>query len=496
MKTAMGNGTSALLAMQKAMAVESHNAANTKSVSYKADTVSFADMFYSNSVGLGVTMNTPIKDYSQGGLVPTNSEYDFALDGEGFFQLQDPLNPDQMLYSRAGQFKSDKFNYLSDINGMRVLGMVPTVSGDIITSEHTQNIASIVVNGETAMTSINVYTDDYEKAARIKGPTGVSGTNYKTVGANIGDIEATITAYNTALKAYSITEDEGVASEVQKAQSSVTFPIIDASDGKYTLEIFINGIKLQQNFDESVAKTLNEFSDQINQLSGVTSSVNTTTGELVIDSMVSGETLSVRQAKLNGNAQAVTEVIEEGGTGKALLDQIYSELQAVLANVDGKIAKNESMITRPESGSAPTVSTLKLDLNELGMNSTLYEKLLSGDPEKVASYPGIESNDGYLYLSDGDAKFLIGKLAPITFSDKTLLKPEGDSVYTLSDSEVTPVYVENLAKVVGGYLEYSNVDISEQLVDLLVYQKAFEANSKSISTSDEMMKTALALKNS
>ena len=494
MKTAMGNGVSALLSFQKAMAVESHNASNTKSTSYKADTVSFSDMFYSNSVGLGVTMNDPVKDFGQGGIVPTGSEYDFAIDGEGFFQMQDPLNPDQMIFTRAGQFKSDKFNYLSDLNGLRVMGMTATVSGDVITSDYTKNIATQVVNGATAVTSINTYTSDYETAAKTKGPTGVSGTNYKTADSNIADIEATITAYKAALKQYSITEDAGVAGDVSKAQSTVTFPILPADDEKYTVEILINGTKIQQSYEDSVENTLKLFSDKINELGGITSSVDTTTGLLTIDSMVSGQKMVVSQAKLNDNTQAITETSEEGGTGKALLDQIYTELQAVIANVDALVASNESTITRPQSGESPEVEPLLLDLHELGMNSTLYEKLLSGDPEKVAAYPGIESDDGYLYLSDGDAKFLIGKLAPVTFSDMTQLKPEGDSVYTLNDSDMVPVYVENLASVVGGYLENSNVDISEQLVDLLTYQKAFEANSKSISTSDEMMKTALALK--
>ena len=494
MKTAMGNGTSALLAFQKAMSVESHNAANTKSVSYKADTVSFADMFYSNSVGLGVSMNTPIKDFGQGGIVPTNSEYDFAIDGEGFFQMQDPLNPDQQIFTRAGQFKSDKFNYLSDLNGMRVMGMTPTVSGDVITSEYTQNIASTVVNGEASVTSINTYSSDYKTAAQTKGETGTSGTNYKTVDSNIADIESLITSYDSALKAYSITEDEGVTGDVSKAQSTVNFPILDALDEKYTLEVVVNGTKIQQNYDESVENTLKEFSNKINELAGITSSVDVTTGQLTIDAMASGQKLVVSQAKLNDNNQSITETSIHGGTGKALLDQIYTELQAVMAKVDALVATNQSTITKPQSGESLTVEPLILDLHELGMNSVLYEKLLSGDIEKVAAYPEIESDDGYLYLSDGDARFLIGKLAPVTFSDKTQLKPEGDSIYTLSDSDMTPVYVENLATVIGGYLENSNVDISEQLVNLLIYQKAFEANSKSISTSDEMMKTALALK--
>jgi len=494
MKTAMGNGTSALLAMQKAMSVESHNAANVKSISYKADTVSFADMFYSNSVGLGVSMNTPIKDFSQGGLVPTNSEYDFAIDGEGFFQLQDPLNPDKMLYSRAGQFKSDKQNYLADNNGMRVLGMIPTVSGDIITSKHTNNIASIVIETEDYIESINTYSMDYKSAAIAKGATGVSGTNYKSTDSNLNDIEEVIYKYNDGVKAYSIETVEGDRDAVSKAQSIVSFPEVDVSGEAYTVEVLVNGVKVQQNFEESIENTLNLFSDKINQLAGVTSSVDISTGKLSISSMITGDQLNISQAKLNGNNVVVTKVSNGEGTGKALLDAIYEDLQVVMANVDAEVAMNQSKITRPTSGEVLTVEPLVLDLYELDMNSILYEKILSGDPEKIASYPGIESEDGYLYLRDGVARFLVGKIAPVTLGDKTLLKPEGDSLYTLSDAEVIPVYVENLSTVYGKYLEYSNVDISEQLVDLLVYQKAFEANSKSISTSDEMMKTALALK--
>ena len=492
MKTAMGNGYSALIAFQNAMSVESHNAANTKSVSYKADTVSFSDMFYSNSVGLGVSMSDPVKNFKNGSLQPTNSQYDFAIQGEGFFQMQDPLNPEQKIFTRAGQFKSDKFNYLSDINGMRVLGMTPTISGDMITSKYTENITSIVLNSKETVTSVNTYSSDYKKEAKTKGDTGTSGTNFKTVGSNIADIEETIRAYKAALKAYSISNEAG--GNVSKAQSTVDFPVLDALDEKYTLEITVNGTKIQQNYEDSVSKTLNKFSDKINQLAGITSSVDTATGELTIDAMVSGEKLVITQAKLNDSNQAIVETSPHGGNGKALVDQIYSELQAVMANVDAIVATNESTITKPSSGESPAVSPLVLDLNELGMNSTLYEKLLSGDIEKIAAYPGIESDDGYLYLKDGDARFLIGKLVPVTFSDQTQLKPEGDSLYTLNDPDMVPVYVENLAIVRGSYLENSNVDLSEQLVDLLTYQKAFEANSKSISTSDEMMKTALALK--
>jgi len=49
-------------------------------------------------------------------------------------------------------------------------------------------------------------------------------------------------------------------------------------------------------------------------------------------------------------------------------------------------------------------------------------------------------------------------------------------------------------KILGKTLELSNSDLSQGLVDLMVFQRAFEANSKSVTTSDEFLKTALALK--
>ncbi len=136
MLQSMSNGTSALTAFQEALNVQSNNAANTKTMAFKSDSVSFSDMMYNNSqVGFGTSMDTPRKSFEQGSLTPTNSEYDFAIDGEGFFSVQDPANPSREYFTRAGSFKSDKENFLADNNGMQILGIKPTVTGDIIPSD-------------------------------------------------------------------------------------------------------------------------------------------------------------------------------------------------------------------------------------------------------------------------------------------------------------------------------------------------------------------------
>lgn len=493
MNRSMSTGAIALNAFQKALDVQSNNLGNVDTTSFKSDSVSFSDMIYDRQVGMGAHMDTPKKSYTQGDIKPTHSNYDFAIEGKGFFTLQDPANPDRLLYTRAGQFKNDKENFLSDEKGRRVLGIPPTVTGDVITSEFTKNIVSSVIEKQDSVLSLNTYATDYIKEARATGDTGTSGTNLKTIDSNINDIETLKSAYNSALKAYSINPVEGDVA--QKAKSSITFPITGISNDKYTVETFVNGVKLQQNFDESAENTLKLFSNKINKLSGVTSSVDTTTGMVTISSIVSGKDLAVSQPKLNNSAIAVVNIDKATGSGQKLVDALYTDLQGAMKNVNAKVATNKSEIARPHSGESLTTKPLALDLHKLGMSDVLYEKLLSGDPKKVAVYPGIESANGYIYLKDGDTRFLVGKLAPVTFTNRDDLIPQGENLYAKGYGQGDPMFLDDTTKVLGSHLENSNVDLSKELVDLVVFQKAYEANSKTISTSDELLKTALALKN-
>ena len=50
------------------------------------------------------------------------------------------------------------------------------------------------------------------------------------------------------------------------------------------------------------------------------------------------------------------------------------------------------------------------------------------------------------------------------------------------------------SKIVQGYLEGSNVQVADEMVNLIVAQRAYEMNSKAITTSDEMLQTANNLK--
>ena len=106
------NGASALVSFQKAIDVESNNVANVNTVGYKADTVSFSDLMYSKGIGMGVTMNDPVKNFGQGSIKETGLDYDFAINGEGFFTVVDPQD-ESVYYTRAGNFRKDENSNLS-----------------------------------------------------------------------------------------------------------------------------------------------------------------------------------------------------------------------------------------------------------------------------------------------------------------------------------------------------------------------------------------------
>jgi len=532
-------GTSGLLSFQKSIDVTSNNVANVNTVGFKSDRVSFNDLMYQDGIGKGVTTNEILKNFSQGSLNPSDSEYDFALEGEGFFTLQDPSSPDRLYYTRTGQFSTNSDNYLSSSTGFLVMGVAPTVTGDMITSEYDNAITSTVIDTEETLYTLNTYTNDYqtiakevesvlqnvdlieaynagtatpEEIALIDGNPDLltnytkyiteitalqntsSGAGSKSVNTILDDITDIIASYTNALKAFSINPVDGDV--VTKAQSTVQFPLDLNTEGEYTLEILVNGVKVQQNFDTDIATTLNAFSDKISQFSGITSSVNTTDGTLTIESLISGTNMVVASAKLNDAAIAIEETQIASGSGEALIDALYTDLQTSLAKIGGLAVTNKSEISDVQTGNVPTVSPILLDLNSLGMSSALYEKLLSGGDDAIASYPSIESEDGNIYLRDGDSRFLVGKLLPVTFTNISGLNPQGDNLYMQGVEQNDPIYIANATTVKGQYLEQSNADLSESLVDLMVWQKAFDANSKTVMTSDELLKTALALKTS
>ncbi len=105
---------------------------------------------------------------------------------------------------------------------------------------------------------------------------------------------------------------------------------------------------------------------------------------------------------------------------------------------------------------------------------------------------------GYIFGEDEDGESVeIGRLMISTFMNPQGLKAEGQNLYstTQASGEATLLEAEEMdTKIVQGYLEASNVQVVDEMVKMITAQRAYEINSKTISTADEMMQLANNLK--
>jgi flagellar basal-body rod protein FlgG len=92
----------------------------------------------------------------------------------------------------------------------------------------------------------------------------------------------------------------------------------------------------------------------------------------------------------------------------------------------------------------------------------------------------------------------LGQITLVRFVNPQGLKSIGTNLYLETDSSGAPLEdtpgQNGLGDIRQGYLEGSNVSVVDELVSLIVGQRAYEANSKSVQTSDEMLQTAVNLK--
>lgn len=111
------------------------------------------------------------------------------------------------------------------------------------------------------------------------------------------------------------------------------------------------------------------------------------------------------------------------------------------------------------------------------------------------------SADGTICYPDANnnAQSLGMTIGLYQFNNPGGLERQGDSLWMVTEASgnaMNEATNRNLApsKVVQGYLEGSNVQVADEMVNLIVAQRAYEMNSKAITTTDEMMQTANNLK--
>ncbi|MBN2051522.1 MAG: flagellar hook protein FlgE [Spirochaetales bacterium] len=454
-------GVSGLQNHQVRMDVVGNNISNVNTIGFKKGRVNFQDMLSQTmagaarptdeiggvnpkQVGLGMTVASIDTIHTQGSLQTTGVMTDVAIQGEGFFILS---SGDKDFFTRAGAFGLDENGTLvNPANGMRVQGwMVELVEGEAF---------------------LNTASDVGDLIIPIGSKDEARATTEVELACNLDKRTPTIG------------EGAGPA-DIREATWSVDKDIYDSFGEVHTMRLNFTRVADTQNSwqvevlidpgAETPTNTLVEVGAENNATNLFTVNFNNLgTLESVIDAQ--GDLLDT------GNLQVPVSFDVAGATvapGEEAVRQTFNlnmgEAGSVVNTVTQFAEKSSTKAFRQNGYAMGYLESFKID--QSGIITGVY--------------------------SNGSNR-TIGQIGLASFTNPGGLEKAGESTFVVSnnsgDANIGPSGIAGKGKLIAGALEMSNVDLAEQFVDMIVTQRGFQANSKTINTSDQMLQELLTLK--
>ncbi len=211
--------------------------------------------------------------------------------------------------------------------------------------------------------------------------------------------------------------------------------------------------------------------------------------------------------------------------------------EAVLPDGGGSLTNNTGVITfdnngglsedvtsptigvKLNSGYQPTQLTLNLwdtdsgsyegnqysGLTQFALDSDTSFQDQDGSPSGRLEKVNIDYQGNIVGSYSNGKSYSIAQLAVSTFTNPQGLKRIGNTMFALtqnvdnkdilaSNGYIGVANKDGRGSIISSHLEMSNVDLSKELTDLIVYQRAFQADSKGVTTADEIIQTAIQLK--
>lgn len=448
-------GVSGLKNHQTRMDVIGNNISNVNTYGFKYSRVTFHDMLSQTisgaarpeenrgginprQVGLGMNIAAIDKIFTQGSLQTTGVNTDMAISGDGFFIVADGQ---KHLYTRAGTFALDKNGTLvNPANGLKVQGWMAATNAD----------GQKVINPSGTVEDIIVP---------IYGKVPAKETNYVQYKCNLDS------------KLPVVPDD---ANAFMRASAGVT-----------------TNIDVYDQLGNPHRLTLNFWKSGVNEW---TASAAITGSELVTLDVPSGGN---QPNQINGTTRMMLTFSPEGRLVSIADANSPDEIN------QGKLEANLSYRIAGD----PTLRNIRLDLGSSGLvegitqfSSQSTTKAIEQDGHSMGYMESFTiDNSGIItaVYSNGTNQ-MVGQVATAVFTNPQGLIAAGDNMFEQSNNSgianIGPAGDTGRGTVVAGTLEMSNVDLSEQFTDMIITQRGFQANSRTITTSDQMLQELINLK--
>lgn len=230
----------------------------------------------------------------------------------------------------------------------------------------------------------------------------------------------------------------------------------------------------------------------------------TTTYELpnltVYDS--SGTAITLRARFIRDASNPLSWTVEVLGPGNAVFGS-----GTVVFNEDGTPAEGSSRVTVTVDSTVTTDFDVHFNFGAPGTfagvtspvaSTTSQLQMLRQDGLQVGSLTRTEFDDkGQLKLtySNGETK-IVGSLVLAQFDAPEQLRALGAGLFVTADS-AQPIFGSALSsgfgRIIGGQLEMSNVELTQQFTDLIIMQRGYQASSQISSVANELIQTLLAM---
>jgi flagellar hook protein FlgE len=409
----MSTALSGLNAAESALQTISNNLANMNTDGYKSQSTTFADLFYQaygNSgsgnpieTGLGVQVTGMSQDFSNGAVASTGVSSNMALNGSGFFVVQDANGA--QTYTRNGDFTTNASGQLITLGGQTVMGY-PAVNGVVSPNSSLQPI-----NVGAGTTVQATPTSNFFLTTNLDASTAVNGS-----------FQSPISVYDSLGNSHTLT---------------LTYTM--SAPGTWNYQVTIPSSDIQGG-------------------TGTTTTIGT--GTLNFDS----------SGQLTSPTTPVALAVGPLADGAAALNVNWN-----LTDADGN-----SLLTQTASSSSN--------------NATNQDGFAAG----VLNTYSIQQ-DGTVDAAFSNYQTLaIGKVAVASFANPEGLTLDGDNQYSSTAASGAAVIgtagTAGRGTIAGSSVEQSNVDMATQFSDLIVYQRAYEANAKAITAFDQMEQATLQMK--
>ncbi len=523
--SSLASGISGLKTSQIALNIIGDNLANLNTSGFKSSRVNFSDELSQIlrpaqapvsggiggknplQIGTGVRVASIDVNYSQGGLDPTGRPFDLAIQGEGFFVVTDGT---QDFYTRVGTFNLDLNNDLVDSStGLKVRGANATINIPVntVVPPNATTIVDLIGNLDSAASTgainqVVTTTSPFTIGAPAVATNPLNNLDQNTVPYVIGDT-INVAGVETNGTNVSATFTYGAANDGTTLGDLMNF--ISASYGTATATIDASG---------NIVLTADApgTSNHIVTLADGTGAGATTFPSFSITTTGSGTTYvtTIPVFDAQGKSYPVTLTFNKtaantwavAATMKPVDGSVASfGMTAINFNNDGSFASitgtTDLTITLP-AGIGTQVVNFNLGLANAftgltQVNATSSAAAVSQDGFGAGFYLSSSVNaDGTIdaLFTNGQTQTL-DQLQLATFANPGGLEKQGRNL--LVPSVASGQAVLRLAgsgstgTITSGSLESSNVDIAEEFTKLIISQRAFQANARTITTTDEVL---------